>query len=225
MKNKIFLRTVFIFYLLILPSLCLGYTFNAGAPLFGQETDYWCGAASGQMILSQGSVSKTQTQVWDRIQINKKDSLFYTDPDGLSQTLNDFDSMQWAVLSGAADSHDDVIESLMESMVRYKRPAALLVNHGMHWVVWNSFVSDIDPLLGDAELGSAGINDPWPVNLGEAYNLNETDFKTMFAINNYGLYSGSFVAVMPVPEPSTALLAGLAVLFLAFIRKKIVSAD
>jgi hypothetical protein len=30
---------------------------------------------------------------------------------------------------------------------------------------------------------------------------------------------------MPVPEPSTALLAGLAVLFLAFIRKKIVSAD
>lgn len=105
------------------------FIYNSNAPLRGQENNILCGAASGQMLLEQGGVTKTQTEIWNEIQANKVDPAFCSDPDGLSQTMNEFDvkdKNRWIVLRDT--DQDSIIEELMENMVKHDRPAALLVD-------------------------------------------------------------------------------------------------
>ncbi len=192
------------------------FTFNAGAPLYGQETSTWCGPATGQMILSESGVSKTQTEIWNKIQLHKKDTGFYTDPDGLSLTLTDFDVHPWRVVS--MTTQDAIIEFIMEEMVRDDDPVALLVDAGNHWVVWNGFTTDINPLTGDATLQQAILNDPLPVTSGHVETLTAAAFKSRFSLNTYGtIYLNKYVAV--IPEPATLVLLGIGSLLMLRRRR------
>jgi hypothetical protein len=183
------------------------FVYNTGTPLYGQEQSTWCGAATGQMILKQGGVTKTQTEVWNKIDASRVDPSFRCDPQGLATTLNAFDTVEkdiWKVITDV--NQDQIVEKLMESMVSSKRPLGLLVDNGNHWVSWVGFTSDIDPLKGDATLLTAILNDPLPVSSGTTFTLTAADFLARFTPNTFGTtYKGKYVAVA-VMEPVTVLL-------------------
>lgn len=54
---------VLIISVFLLPLNCFAYTGFTNTPLRGQETEYWCWAASDQMLLETQGIIKTQTQV------------------------------------------------------------------------------------------------------------------------------------------------------------------
>jgi hypothetical protein len=196
------------------------FVFNTGTLLYGQEQPTWCGAATGQMILKQGGVTKTQTEVWNKIDASREDSNFFCDPAGLKTTLNAFDTVQkdhWKVYADTDQDH--IIELLMESMVKANRPLGLLVDGGAHWVAWVGFTSDIDPLKGDATLLSAILNDPRPVGSGMIQTLTSAAFTTRFSANTFGTtFKDKYVAVA-VPESATVLLILLGFLLLLVLDR------
>ena len=214
MLSKDFRLIVVLALLFAVQSANATFMFNTGTPLIGQETPTWCGAATGQMILKQGGVTKTQTEVWNKIDASRVDPGFYCDPAGLTTTLNAFDTVendQWGIFAGI--DQNNIIQMLMDSMVKANRPIALLVDGGAHWVAWVGFTSDIDPLTGDATLLSAILNDPLPVGSGTIETLTGAAFTTRFSADTFGTFKGKYVAVA-VPEPATVLLIllGLALL-------------
>jgi hypothetical protein len=193
------------------------FIYDTGTPLYGQEQATWCGAATGQMILKQGGVTKTQTEVWNKIDASRVDPNFYCDPQGLATTLNAFDTVEkdsWKVFTDT--NQDQIVEKLMESMVRSQRPIGLLVDNGNHWVSWVGFSSDIDPLKGDATLLTAILNDPLPVSSGTIFNLSAADFLARFTPNTFGTtYKGKYVAVaVTEPEAVLLLMIGLIILLI-----------
>lgn len=194
------------------PVAVADYTFTTETPLFKQEVNNWCGAATAQMILAQGNVDHPQSEVWNTIQAKNQDATFPygTEPDGLALTLQALDGKAWSVSADGAGSQDAVIQRLMKSMVRHNRPVALLVqysnNPASHWVVWTGFTSDINPLDGAATLKTVMLNDPWPKTEGwpgthgETWTISAAELENLWLVPNPRgtTYKDQYVAVAPV---------------------------
>lgn len=145
------------------------YMLNLSGPSYGQDTSYYCGAASAQMIMHNypdpaDSACFGQVDIYNRIQAHKQDNGFYTDPDGLKDAIMELNAPpgagQFSIFHDT--DRDQVLHSMLYWMATREYPSSTLINSGDHWVVVVGFETDVDPRSGDATLNSIDINDPWP---------------------------------------------------------------
>jgi hypothetical protein len=145
------------------------YTLLLNVPLYGQDTSYYCGAASSQMIMmgypnAASRKCHVQDQIYGTIQAKKQDSGFYSDPDGLKDTVMSLNpppaAGHFSIFSDA--SSGVVMHDMLYWMSIRNYPTAALINKGDHWVVITGFRTDVNPQSGNAVLQSIDINDPAP---------------------------------------------------------------
>jgi hypothetical protein len=140
MRNRVILGLVI--FLLAIGSAWAQFTLTLQAPLYGQSTNYYCGPASGQMIMNgypnaASRVCKEQTPIYNTIQSLKQDNGFYTDPDGLRDAIMQLNpppaAGHFAIFSDT--NRDVVMHSMLYWMAQRNYPSAALINGGDHWVV------------------------------------------------------------------------------------------
>lgn len=170
MRKRIFLVGAFCFLMLIINKLSFAqFDFLLNVPLYGQDTWYYCGAASAQMMMMgypnpADNSCQGQIFIYNRIQAHKQDNGFYSDPDGLRDTVMELNSPpgtgRYNIFHNT--DRDIVMHDILFWMAKRNYPTATLINHGAHWVVITGFQTDRDPRLGDAILQMIDINDPAP---------------------------------------------------------------
>jgi hypothetical protein len=210
-------------------SLCLAqFTVNLTVPSYGQDTSYYCGAASAQMMMQAypnpaDNSCQQQNHIYKRVQAHKTDTGFYTDPDGLRDTIQELNpppSPGHYVVFNSTD-RGAVMHDMLYWMAIRRYPSATLVNNGDHWVVITGYTTDVDPRTGSASLQFLDVNDPGPPDAaphdnpcttadegneggstrrvtGSSWYTNEWS-----KANKYGtLYKNDWVAVVEPPERS-----------------------
>lgn len=190
-------------------------------PSYCQETNIWCGAATGQMILEgyPGGVEHpfTQTHVWNRIQAHRDDLAvnWATDPDGLRDTLGELGPEgHWVIFSNT--DAGALTYAMTYWMTRVRYPTAALVYGFQHWVMIDGFTTDQDPTLtGSVTLQWIEIVDPWDPPCPAATSGGVRQLMTgsnwytnyWYAAGNIAAskWNGKFVAVVePPPTPGVA---------------------
>jgi len=168
-RTFVFTIIGFVFVVLSIRNSYADYTINLNVPLYGQDTGYYCGAASSQMIMMgyPNAASRqcfAQDQIYTTIQTKKQDNGFYTDPDGLRDTLMSLNPPpalgHFSIFSDA--NSGTVMHDMLYWMSVRNYPSAALINGGDHWVVVTGFQTDVNPQTGNAVLQSIDINDPSP---------------------------------------------------------------
>jgi hypothetical protein len=168
MRNTVILGVVV--FLVQIGSAWAQFTVALQTPLYGQATSYYCGAASSQMIMNAypnaaSRVCTAQTTIYNTIQTHKQDNGFYSDPDGLRDTIMQLNpppaAGHFVIFS---DTNSGVVmHDMLYWMAQRNYPSATLINGGDHWVVVSGYQTDIDPRTGNALLQTIDVNDPLPV--------------------------------------------------------------
>lgn len=192
--------------------VCGQYVVDLNIPLYGQETSYWCGAASAQMIMNgypdpDDCVYIAQSIIWNTIQNNNlpdEPANWATDPHGLQQALlihNPPPAGTWSLMT------DPVREELMfdvlywMNITHYGVPT--LVYRAAHWVVIKAFQTDIEPVYGSNPLlQEITIQNPWPPNEGVTTTMTGTIWYSDYwygPVNAPGTWYGQYVAIIEPP--------------------------
>ncbi len=170
MRKRIVFVIVFCFFTLITHKISFAqFNRTLNVPLYGQDTSYYCGAASAQMMMMgypnpADHRCNGQNHIYNRIQAHKQDNGFYSDPEGLRDTvmeLNPPPAPGRYIIFHNTD-RDIVMHDILFWMAERNYPTATLINHGAHWVVITGFQTDNDPRTGSATLQTIDINDPAP---------------------------------------------------------------
>jgi len=216
-----------------LPALAQ-FTLDLNGPLYGQNTSYYCGAASAQMIMQDypnpaDNACFTQAHIYGRIQVHKQDNGFYTDPDGLRDTLMELNAPPAGGFSIFADTDaQQVMHSMLFWMAEREYVSAALINAGQHWVAVTGFETAADPRNGSTTLNWIEYNDPSPQDFaphdnpctaadegneggmarhvtGSSWFANEWNAGNVFGTK----WVGDFVAVVEPPERRGKVVAEL----------------
>ena len=218
--SKKYLKGLFILLLLIgftLPALAQYEVDLIGnVPLYGQEECYWCGAASGQMIMNGypdpiHRILYPQIQVWNTIQANNSTDLadqnqnWATDPQGLCETMRLLNQPpspgDWNVV--ANPNRNEVGFDILYWMNMNDYPVATLINRGGHWVVIVGYKTDIEPVGGSNPiLQEITRYDPEPHNVGSvSTSTADVWYATDWVgpVQYAGTWHGQYVAVIEPP--------------------------
>lgn len=131
-----------------------------------QDTDYYCGAASAQMVLEECGVGLlSQVGLYnDNHSHSVAESGWYTAPDGLTWTLNNRQSSKYFVLD--ALSTEDAISRMITWTIHHYQVAPVAMVFGWaHWIVVRGFTaSDTPSSSQDVGYTISGfdVNNPWP---------------------------------------------------------------
>lgn len=145
-----------------------------------QETNYYCGAASAQMILDflhgwGGNPQINQDDLYETIQDHKQDNNFYTDPDGLAGCLNKESpsANRWFVYSGGDGDQEKVCRKMAVTMDTYDSPPPVLIFDGDHWVVVSGVTATESPSMAKKSfiIYTIRIHDP-----GIGSNVQEIEY-------------------------------------------------
>jgi hypothetical protein len=144
--------------------------------LIPQQRWNHCGAATAQMLVgaaSEGSYPE-QSSVWEMIQTANVEHpecpdappLWWTDPEGLRQTLSYCLPREapWTTWTSACS--EEAMQHLLRTMTLSRQPVATVTDNGNHWVVVVAFVADRDPRRGRARVYSLVVFDPLPTRRG-----------------------------------------------------------
>lgn len=139
---------------------------NLKVPYHQQDTDYYCGAASAQMVLdSIGSGLLDQNMLYASNHSHSAPG-WYTSPDGLNYTLNalkppppTFTSFFVVDVSNTEPAGSAIIVSTLRNFS--VAPVALVYGTG-HWVVVRGAKTNADPDGGSYTIQGFYINNPWP---------------------------------------------------------------
>ncbi len=205
-------------FLLVL-FLLVGFTFPVSAqwvvdltvPLYPQETNYWCGAASSQMILDAypnlPPLNCSQADVWAVIDANNlpgEPANWATDPHGLQQSLMILRPPvggTWSLMTDA--DRDALMFQVLYWMNRNAYPVTTLVYRAAHWIVITGYETDIEPVAGSTPtLQSITINDPWPPLQGATTTMTGTAWFANYwygTVNAPGTWYGYYVAIIEPP--------------------------
>ena len=217
---------------LVAPPSYAEFTLDLGGPIYGQNTSYYCGAASSQMIMQNypnaaDNACFTQNHIYGRIQAHKQDAGFYTDPDGLRDTLMELNAPPAGSFSIFHDTDaETVAHSMLFWMAEREYTSAALINAGAHWVVVTGFETADDPRDGTTTLNWIEYSDPLPRNYaphddpctaadegnegGMARHVTGTSWfaNEWNAGNIYGTkWVGDFVAVVEPPKRKGKIVA------------------
>ena len=148
-----------------------------------QETNFYCGSASAQMILDflhgwGGAPVIDQDDIWDTIQGHvQEDDDWATDPPGLAGVLNDEspDENVWLVYTTGEFLPDPATKKAAVTMNTYDAPPAALINDGDHWVVISGVTATEAPSMESAAfiIYTIRIHDP-----GIGSNVREIAYHT-----------------------------------------------
>lgn len=139
---------------------------NIGAPYHQQDTNYYCGAASAQMILDKIAGGLLgQDALYTITHGNPPVQGWYTHPNGLKTVLNGQKPAGFGAVF-TVDTHNDIessMASVFAALSGSNAPVAALVQSGNHWVVLHGVQTD-PPANPGAQPTVIGvwINDPWP---------------------------------------------------------------
>jgi hypothetical protein len=209
------LRFSMIFLLLLGLSLPVSaqWVIDLTVPLYGQETSYWCGAASAQMIMDgypnpNDCLYIPQQTIWDVIQDNNlpnEPANWATDPHGLQQALmilNPPTGGTWALMTNPSNS--DLMFQVLYWMNRNHYPVTTLVYRAAHWIVIVGYETDIEPVYNsDPTLQMITINDPWPPLQGVTSTMTGTAWFSNYwygTVNAPGTWYGQYVAIIEPPQ-------------------------
>ena len=145
----------------------MSWTKHLPTPYHQQDTDYYCGAATAQMILdSIGSGVLNQNMLYASNHAHSS-SGWATSPDGLNFTLNQymppppvFDSF---FIVERGDSEPVGSENIVRTLYVFGVATGTLVYDCGHWVVVRGVQTDVEPAYGSTySIEGFWINNPWP---------------------------------------------------------------
>jgi hypothetical protein len=131
-----------------------------------QDTDYYCGAASAQMVLEECGVGLlSQVGLYDDNHAHSvAESGWYTAPDGLTWTLNNRQSSKYFVLD--ALSTEDAISRMITWTIHHYQVAPVAMVFGWaHWIVVRGFTASDTPSSSQDigyTISGFDVNNPWP---------------------------------------------------------------
>lgn len=191
-----------------------------------QDTDYYCGAASAQMVLAQcGAGLVDQVTLYaDNHAHSTAESGWYTAPDGLTWTMNNHQSSKYFVLD-SRDDEDSISRIIAWTIHHYQISPIAMVYGWAHWIVVRGVTTSATPtsfLDPGYTISGFDINNPWPPTPAPpgppphtsgdvcgsggargvadehiSYSTWQTDYMTGIPSGHWG---GKFVAVCD-PEP------------------------
>jgi hypothetical protein len=200
--------------------VCSQWVVDLNIPLYGQETNYWCGAASAQMIMNGypdpgNCVLLPQLTIWNTIQANNlpnEPANWYTDPHGLQQALiihNPPPTGGWSLY--AQPVREELMFDVLYWMNRQRYGTATLVYEAAHWVVIKGFVTDIEPVAGsNPVLQQITIQNPWPPYQGVTSTVTGTVWYSNYwygPVNAPGTWYGNYVGIIEPPLVEGAVSA------------------
>lgn len=182
---------------------------------FEQETGFYCGVASAQMILGflhgwGANPAISQDDLWATIQTHvQEDDAWYTDPPGLAGVLNDESpaANHWNVCTSGELLPDLATKKAAVTMNSYNAPPAALINDGDHWVVISGVTATEAPKMDSASfiIYTIRIHDP-----GIGSNVREIAYHSwcedVFTPNTWGAtYLDKHVCIVDpkVPDAKT----------------------
>lgn len=139
---------------------------DLAVPYHQQDTNYYCGAACAQMVLStlgQGLLGQDGLYA-DNHSHNAAEPNWYTAPDGLLWTMQHRQSSKVFVLD-ALDSEDALSRMLAWTIHHYQVAPVALVFGWQHWIVVRGYTASAAPTRSDdTTYGITGfdVNNPWP---------------------------------------------------------------
>lgn len=196
---------------------------NIDTPYYTQDTNYYCGAASAQMILDSekiGIYEDQDTLYDDYIHPNNACSTGWaTDPEGLRYALNQYYPAGYFFVHKPLDA-DTGIKKIAYTIDKYGVPPASLINHCGHWVVMRGTITDVQPTtaIGSFSVYGFFVNDPWygPTSFGENQYIDVNTWKDDYftgcnwcdASGNWCDASGTrYISVVdPSPVPPLKLI-------------------
>lgn len=202
---------------------------HLNTPYHQQDTDYYCGAACAQMVLTTvGAGLLDQDDLYnDNHSHSTIESNWATGPDGLYWTMNNRQSQTYFALD-ALETEDAISRMIAWTIHHYKVAPIALVFGSAHWIVVRGCTASSAPSSStDTSYAIEGfeINNPWPPtptpgpppphSEGDvcgsggsrgiadehiSYSTWQADYMTGVGS---GHWSGKFVAVCdPAPPPS-----------------------
>ncbi|MGC3993037.1 MAG: hypothetical protein QM779_02720 [Propionicimonas sp.] len=131
-----------------------------------QDTDYYCGAASAQMVLEQcGAGLVDQVTLYaDNHAHSTAESGWYTAPDGLTWTMNNHQSSKYFVLD-ARDDEDSISRIIAWTIHHYRISPIAMVYGWAHWIVVRGVTTSATPtsfLDPGYTISGFDVNNPWP---------------------------------------------------------------
>ena len=143
------------------------YTKNTTAGHHQQDTDYYCGAATAQMILdSIGAGLLDQNTLYNSNHSHNTQSGWATDPDGLNFTLNNYKQLSPTFHSyfviARPDTELEGSRRIIGAIEVYGFPTGTLVFGCGHWIVVRGFSTDVSPTSPAYSILGFFVNNPWP---------------------------------------------------------------
>jgi hypothetical protein len=170
-QRKHWLATCLALGLLVLLSGC--WLKIIDTPRYTQDTSYYCGAASAQMVLDSenlGIYVSPQSDIYNYIHSHNICTGWYSDPEGLKDALNHYAAgAAWFNWYAPLDQ-DSANNKLAYTIDYYGVPPVALIYGSAHWVVVNGVYTSNQPTSAPAyDIYAFYVNDPWygTTTLGE----------------------------------------------------------
>jgi hypothetical protein len=144
----------------------MAWTKNTGTGYHQQDTDYYCGGATAQMILdSIGAGLLDQNVLYASNHSHNTQPGWATDPDGLAYTLRHYKPPAFTntFVVYAKDTELEGSQKIVYTLWKYNVSTGTLVFGCAHWIAVRGVSCDVEPVPGATyTINGFWINNPWP---------------------------------------------------------------
>ena len=183
-------------------------------PYYTQETSYWCGAASAQMVLDGDPMNKfvSQTTLYNYINPRNVCTSWASGPQGLTDALNHYKPSGYYFEVTALSDQDEAVKKLAYTLDQYGVPPISLIYGCAHWVVVRGVITDVQPTANPSyTIYGFWVNDPWygSTSLGESEYIDISDWKSSYYTGcTWCARTGSrYISVVdPDPPPEVQII-------------------
>ena len=181
-------------------------------PYYTQETSYWCGAASAQMVLESENIGTyvAQSVLYGYINPRNVCPGWASGPQALADALNNWYPAGHFYVSAQTDQ-DEGLKKVAYTIDRYGVPPISLIYGCGHWVVMTGVYTDVQPTTASTyTIHGFWVNDPWygTTSLGEMKYVEAPTWKSSYFTGcNWCARTGTrYISVVdPDPPPRVAI--------------------
>lgn len=131
-----------------------------------EDTDYYCGAATAQMILhSIGAGLMSQDTLYTTGHSANTEAGWFIDPDGLAYVLNSFKPATFGnvFVPFAKSTEVEGTEKIVYTLWKYQVATGTLVYNQGHWIVVHDVSTSVEPEPGETyTINGFYVNNPFP---------------------------------------------------------------